>query len=67
MEKIIRNALQCKLCGEVIESKDRYDFVQCKCGSCAVDGGLDYLRRAYVSEDCFIDLSEVIEVPDGEA
>ena len=37
MTKIIKNAIQCKLCGEVIESKHVHDFVQCKCGACAVD------------------------------
>ena len=38
MKKIIKNAIQCKKCGEIIESKSRHDYVQCKCGSCAVDG-----------------------------
>lgn len=32
-------------CGDVIESKTVHDFKFCSCGSCAVDGGLDYLRR----------------------
>lgn len=45
MKKIIKNAIRCKLCGEVIESTDRHNYVECKCGACAVDGGHDYLRR----------------------
>lgn len=45
MPKIIRNAIRCKKCGDVIESKTVHDFKFCSCGSCAVDGGLDYLRR----------------------
>ena len=57
MRKIIKNAIQCKLCGEVIESKHRHDYVQCKCGACAVDGGHEYLRRSYKSKDCYTDLS----------
>ena len=57
MRKNIKNAIQCKLCGEVIESKNRHDYVECKCGACAVDGGHDYLRRSYKSKDCYTDLS----------
>lgn len=56
MTKIIKNAIQCKLCGEVIESKHVHDFVQCKCGACAVDGGDDYLRRCFRDKDCYIEL-----------
>ena len=43
--KIYRNAIRCNICGQVIESAHHYDFVRCKCGACAVDGGTDYLRR----------------------
>ena len=45
--KIISNKAQCLTCDEIIESKYRHDFVTCKCGKLSVDGGLDYLRRAY--------------------
>ena len=62
MTKIIKNAIQCKLCGEVIESKHVHDFVQCKCGACAVDGGHDYLRMCFRDKECYIDLSESIEI-----
>ena len=44
-EKIITNKAQCKLCKDIIESKHRHDYVSCKCGEIAVDGGKDYLRR----------------------
>lgn len=58
MRKIIRNAIRCNLCGDIIESTYRHDFVTCKCGSCSVDGGLDYLRRGFVhSRDDFTELS----------
>ena len=67
MTKIIKNAIQCKLCGEVIESKRVHDFVQCKCGACAVDGGHDYLRRCFRDKDCYIDLSESIEISEEDS
>ena len=67
MRKIIKNAIQCKLCGEVIESKHVHDFVQCKCGACAVDGGHDYLRRCFRDKDCYIDLSESIEISEEDS
>ena len=44
-KKIVRNAIKCLKCGDIIESKFRHDFVRCKCGSCFVDGGHDYFRR----------------------
>lgn len=46
MCKIIRNAIQCKHCGETIESVNVQDYVTCSCGACSVDGGHDYLRRS---------------------
>ena len=58
MRKIIKNAIQCKLCGEVIESTYRHEYVQCKCGACAVVCGHDYLRRSFKDKDCYIDLSK---------
>ncbi len=64
MKRIIRNAIQCKHCGEIIESKSVHDFKTCKCGKVFVDGGHEYLRRGYTNsaEEDFIDLSETIEV-----
>lgn len=64
--KIIKNAIQCKLCGDVIESKNRHMFVTCKCGACSVDGGHDYLRRCFKEEGCYIELSETVEVAVSE-
>lgn len=44
--KIVRNAVKCKSCGDVVESTHRHDFRACGCGSVSVDGGTDYLRRS---------------------
>lgn len=64
MKKILVNAIKCKLCGEIIESTEQHQYVSCKCGACAVDGGLEYLRRSFQSKDCYFELSVTEE---GEA
>lgn len=51
MVKILVNRIKCNKCGEIIESTHRHDFKFCKCGSVAVDGGNDYLRRSGNLED----------------
>lgn len=70
--KIIRNAIRCKNCGEVIESMSRHDFVGCKCfresggkTGIAVDGGYVYLRRVG-TPGTYEDLSETRPYTDEE-
>ena len=58
---ILRNAIKCNRCGDVIESSFRHDFKTCSCGAVSVDGGHDYLRRAFREGVSFTDLSEVTE------
>ena len=59
MNRIIKNAIKCNHCGDIIVSRHRYDFITCKCGCCSVDGGNDYLRREFInSPDDFTELSE---------
>jgi hypothetical protein len=43
-KRLKRNAIRCKHCDEVIESKSVHDFRKCGCGKVFVDGGLDYQR-----------------------
>ena len=64
MERILSNKIQCKHCGEIIESKHVHDLVKCKCEICSIDGGLDYLKRLYKNspEEDFIELSEKEEI-----
>ena len=64
MPRIIRNAIRCKKCGDIIESKTVHDFKFCSCGSCAVDGGHDYLRRCGNRED-WEELSKAEKVEDN--
>ena len=63
MNKITVNKIRCKKCGDIIESKSIYDFRSCKCGSVAVDGGHNYLRRVGNLED-WEDLSEYEVIED---
>ncbi|MBQ8894519.1 MAG: hypothetical protein IJ043_08975 [Clostridia bacterium] len=62
MKKILRNAIRCNLCGDEIESTSRHQYVQCRCGACAVDGGLEYLRRCFKEKGCYTELSVEEEI-----
>lgn len=44
MKTLIVNKGTCRDCNETITSKHRHDYVTCKCGQCALDGGTDYIR-----------------------
>ena len=44
-KKIRTNKIKCLKCRDIIESISVHDFRFCSCGACAVDGGLEYLRR----------------------
>ncbi len=63
MMRILVNKIQCKKCGDIIESLSVHDFKFCKCGAVAVDGGHEHLRRCGSFDD-IIDLSEWEEVKD---
>ena len=59
---IIRNIAECKLCGDVIESKSVHHCIACKCGEIYTDGGKDYLHRGAMHDlDNIIDRSEYKE------
>ena len=60
--KVIKNAIQCNLCGDIIESTYRHNFVECSCKACFVDGGHEYQRIGYAEERCFTNLSVYEEV-----
>ncbi len=64
MKRILRNAVKCRLCGDVLESKRVHGLVECGCGAIAIEGGKRRLRR---SGDILAveELSETIEVTDG--
>ena len=62
--RILRNAIRCRLCGSIIESKSIHDFQTCKCGSVSVDGGLAYIRRCGNIE--YFDELSIFSAEDGE-
>uniref|UniRef100_A0A6M3XZN9 DUF7695 domain-containing protein n=1 Tax=viral metagenome TaxID=1070528 RepID=A0A6M3XZN9_9ZZZZ len=39
--------IRCLVCGDIIQSMHRHDFVPCSCGAIFVDGGNDYTRIGY--------------------
>lgn len=41
---IIRNAVKCNKCQEVLQSTSVHDYVECLCGETMVDGGNEYFR-----------------------
>jgi hypothetical protein len=57
---IYSNSAQCALCSDVIRSTNKHDFVWCKCGAIAVDGGSWYAKRVGNMSDV-IDLTEMYE------
>ena len=61
IEKIRTNKIKCKKCEDIIESLDVHDFKWCSCGTVAVDGGREYLRRVGNKED-FEELSHFIKL-----
>ena len=54
---ILVNRIKCNKCGDVIESKTTHDFKWCKCGTVAIDGGLEYLKRCAPSQESFQECS----------
>ena len=45
MKEIILNRAKCNKCNDIITSYHGHDYITCKCGLIAVDGGTNYLRR----------------------
>lgn len=50
IEDIERNSVRCGICGDEIVSNYTHDFKMCSCGNVGVDGGHDYRRRVYRTE-----------------
>lgn len=50
----MRNRAKCKLCGDIIESFHRHDFVTCSCGEISIDGGGDFYKCSARSFENFL-------------
>ena len=67
MGKILINKIRCNFCGDEIESTHVHDFKFCSCGSVAVDGGREYLKRSFTNGlDDFTELSIMEDDTDGK-
>ncbi len=62
LTKIKKNAIRCKVCGDIVISKQRNKVMKCSCGACTADGGPYYLKRTGDYEE--LSETEEIEVPD---
>ena len=63
-KKLIKNAIKCLKCNDVVESKHKHDFKWCKCGTVFVDGGLTYRRiggdLSMIEDACMLKLMRVM-------
>jgi len=59
---IVLNQAKCLDCGDLIFSAHRHDFQTCSCENLSVDGGMDYIRRAYATDANIQEMS--LELPD---
>lgn len=66
MQRITRNKIRCKHCGDIIESETVHDLKYCSCGTVFVDGGHDYLRRGYTNNSDDYEELSVVEVEEDE-
>lgn len=42
---VYENKVACAVCGDILVSSYRHDWVTCSCDSIYIDGGDDYWRR----------------------
>jgi hypothetical protein len=54
----MKNRAKCKLCGDVIESKHRNDYVTCSCGEITIDGGNDYFKASAINWENFLRIDD---------
>lgn len=70
--RILVNQVECLKCGDKPFSAHRHDYSECSCGTIAVDGGMDYLKRSgdldqykdisvIISEEAFDAIGESLE------
>lgn len=55
---IMQNRAKCKLCGDILQSYHRHDYVKCSCGEISIDGGLDYLHCSAKNWENFLRIDD---------
>ena len=66
MQRILKNRIRCRNCGDVIESTDTNELVTCSCGSVSIAGGHEYFRRICRNGPKDIEELSVVEQDDDE-
>jgi len=56
--------IKCTHCKSEIYSNHGYDFKYCQCGKIFIDGGYDYMRYGYSSEEDFEYCDRLVELPE---
>ena len=60
-KRIKVNKARCRKCDEIVISAHRHDYQRCSCGRIAVDGGREYLKRAFIDQRDIEELTEYFE------
>ena len=55
------NAAECHECGWFIRSRNKHDFVTCKCGNVSVDGGSHYGKVNFKDKEKFTSIIEMFD------
>lgn len=54
---IVKNMAKCYKCNTIVQSFNRHDFQECKCGNIFVDGGFDYTRHGFTEGEYYENIS----------
>lgn len=55
--RLVVNRAECLLCGDVLISKHRHDFVSCKCGNVSIDGSTSCPRSIVSDREHYLNCS----------
>lgn len=56
--QILLNAVKCLVCEDIVQSTRRHDYRNCFCGNIVAGGGLDYIRRTFITDE-YIEMSQI--------
>ena len=57
---ILRNAVRCNNCGDIIESTVHGELVHCFCRMVGIDGALDHLHRSCSVPRGYEEMAEIV-------